>query len=117
MAFFYLLFLLLGSQPGARPGAAGFPGGPGERILRSATEDQRRHGAVHEGQDGGQPRHGGDRGRADVPVRPDHWLLWGFLFFALNYVTYIGSIAACVPPIALAYLDLEQPRVRRSWRS
>jgi len=37
------------------------------------------------------------------------WLLWGLLFFALNYITYIGSIIACVPPIALAYLDMESP--------
>jgi predicted PurR-regulated permease PerM len=37
------------------------------------------------------------------------YLLWGFLFFALNYITYIGSIAACVPPIALACLDLHNP--------
>ena len=41
----------------------------------------------------------------------DHWLLWGFLFFALNYITYIGSIVACVPPIVMAYLDLESPVV------
>jgi predicted PurR-regulated permease PerM len=37
------------------------------------------------------------------------WLLWGILFFAFNYITYIGSIVACVPPILLAYLDLESP--------
>jgi predicted PurR-regulated permease PerM len=34
------------------------------------------------------------------------WLLWGILFFAFNYITYIGSIVACVPPVVLAYLDL-----------
>jgi predicted PurR-regulated permease PerM len=37
----------------------------------------------------------------------DHWLLWAFLFFASNYITYIGSMAACVPPVVLAYLDLD----------
>jgi predicted PurR-regulated permease PerM len=37
----------------------------------------------------------------------DRWLLWGFLFFALNYITYIGSIAACVPPIVLAFVNLD----------
>jgi predicted PurR-regulated permease PerM len=35
----------------------------------------------------------------------DYWPLWAFLFFFLNYITYIGSIAACVPPIALAFLQ------------
>jgi AI-2 transport protein TqsA len=34
-------------------------------------------------------------------------LLWGFLFFALNYITYVGSIAACLPPIALAFLEFD----------
>jgi predicted PurR-regulated permease PerM len=37
----------------------------------------------------------------------DHWMLWAFLFFALNYITYIGSAAACVPPLVMAYLDLD----------
>lgn len=32
-----------------------------------------------------------------------YWPLWAFLFFALNYITYIGSIIACVPPIASAF--------------
>ena len=39
----------------------------------------------------------------------DHWLLWTFLFFVANYVTYIGSMAACVPPIVIAFLDLKSP--------
>ena len=37
----------------------------------------------------------------------DHWMLWAFLFFALNYITYIGSAAACVPPLVMAHLDLD----------
>jgi len=36
-----------------------------------------------------------------------NWPLWGFLFFVLNYVTYLGSIVACVPPIALAVLEFD----------
>lgn len=39
----------------------------------------------------------------------DHWLLWTFLFFVANYVTYIGSMAACIPPIVIALLDLGSP--------
>jgi predicted PurR-regulated permease PerM len=34
-------------------------------------------------------------------------LLWGILFFAFNYITYIGSFIACVPPAILAFLDLD----------
>ncbi|MFO0925677.1 MAG: AI-2E family transporter, partial [Gemmataceae bacterium] len=39
----------------------------------------------------------------------DHWPLWAIGFFALNYITYIGSILACVPPALLAFLDLDSP--------
>ena len=30
------------------------------------------------------------------------WYLWGFLFFALNYIPFVGSLLAGVPPIVLA---------------
>jgi predicted PurR-regulated permease PerM len=35
-----------------------------------------------------------------------YWLLWTCVFFALNYITYVGSIAACIPPILVAALQL-----------
>lgn len=38
----------------------------------------------------------------------DFWLLWGFLMFLANYVTYIGSIAALGPPILIAFVQFEQ---------
>ncbi len=37
----------------------------------------------------------------------DYWPLWVFLAFILNYITYVGSIAALIPPIALAYLQFD----------
>ncbi len=33
------------------------------------------------------------------------WPLWAVLMFALNYITYVGSIAALVPPVVLAFLQ------------
>lgn len=36
-----------------------------------------------------------------------YWQLWAFLFFALNYITYIGSLFACVPPIVMAFLQFD----------
>ena len=36
----------------------------------------------------------------------DYWPLWAVLTFALNYVTYIGSVVALVPPIMLGFLEL-----------
>lgn len=38
-----------------------------------------------------------------------YWPLWSFLFFILNYITYLGSLFACVPPIALALLQFPLP--------
>ncbi|MEP5611950.1 MAG: AI-2E family transporter [Cyclobacteriaceae bacterium] len=35
----------------------------------------------------------------------DYALLWGFLAFALNYIPYIGSIIAIIPPIVLGIID------------
>jgi len=37
----------------------------------------------------------------------DFWLLWGFLMFIANYVTYIGSIVAIVPPMLVAFAQFE----------
>jgi predicted PurR-regulated permease PerM len=36
----------------------------------------------------------------------NYWLLWACLFFALNYISYVGSIVACVPPILVAAFQL-----------
>ena len=30
------------------------------------------------------------------------WYLWGFLFFALNYIPFVGSLLAGIPPVLLA---------------
>jgi AI-2 transport protein TqsA len=34
----------------------------------------------------------------------DYALLWGFLAFALNYIPYVGSLVAIVPPLILAII-------------
>lgn len=36
----------------------------------------------------------------------DFALLWGVLMFLANYITYVGSIAALVPPIAIAFVQM-----------
>ena len=35
----------------------------------------------------------------------EHALLWGFLTFVLNYIPYIGSIIAIIPPLVLGIID------------
>ena len=34
----------------------------------------------------------------------DLWYLWGFLFFALNYIPFVGSLIAGIPPVILAFI-------------
>ena len=35
------------------------------------------------------------------------WLLWGIVMFLANYITYVGSIVALAPPIALALVQFD----------
>jgi AI-2 transport protein TqsA len=109
MAFFYLLFLILGSRKLAGRVTRAFPGERGERIL-----------AIGQMISGGLERFmkiktlvslgmGATAAGLMFLFGLEQWLLWGFLFFALNYITYIGSMVACVPPILIAYLDLSSP--------
>jgi predicted PurR-regulated permease PerM len=39
----------------------------------------------------------------------DFWPLWAAFMVLGNYITYVGSIAALVPPIALAFLQFKNP--------
>jgi hypothetical protein len=106
LVFCYLVFFFLGSRKfEARVGHA-FPGERGQRIL-----------AVGEGISESMERFmmvksviGVGMGLSAAGIMwlfgLDHWPLWAFLFFAANYVTSIGSWAACVPPILMAALDL-----------
>lgn len=106
MTFFYLLFLILGARKLPGRVMRAFPGERGERIL--AVGDRISAGMEQFMKVKTLVSIGMGLTAAGVMYLfgLDHWLLWGFLFFALNYITYIGSIVACVPPIAIAYLDL-----------
>jgi AI-2 transport protein TqsA len=109
MTFFYLLFLILGSHKVAHRVARAFPGETGQRSL-----------AIGRKISGGMESFMKVKTLVSIGMAVtagaltylfglEQWLLWGFLFFALNYVTYIGSIVACVPPIVIAYLSLSSP--------
>jgi predicted PurR-regulated permease PerM len=37
----------------------------------------------------------------------DFWLLWAWFMFLSNYITYIGSMVALAPPVAIAFLQFE----------
>ena len=106
LVFCYLVFFFLGSRKFEARVQRAFPGERGARIL-----------AVGEGISDSMERFmmvktvigvgmGISAGALMWLFGLDHWPLWAFLFFAANYVTAIGSWAACVPPILMAALDL-----------
>jgi AI-2 transport protein TqsA len=106
MTFFYLLFLLLGVNKLPRRVQRTLSGERaehiltiGERISAGMEQFMKVKTLVSIGM-------GASAAALLAAFGLEHWLLWGFLFFALNYITYIGSIAACMPPIALAYLEM-----------
>ena len=109
MTAFYLLFIFLEVQklPGRvlkalAPAAA-------DRALtigRTIDAEIRRYLAVKTGVSLGMAAVTGLIGWA---FGLDFWFLWAVLMFLANYVTYVGSVVACVPPIAMACLQFISP--------
>lgn len=102
----YLIFLFIGSQKLPERIRKAFPGEQGEKLLligEGISQSMERFMAVKTVVGLGM---GATAGLLMFLFGLDHWLLWAFLFFASNYITYIGSIVACIPPIAMAFLDL-----------
>jgi predicted PurR-regulated permease PerM len=109
MAFFYLLFIFLGAGRLSDRVRRAFPDGRGEHILSVAGEigtAMERFMQVKTLVSAGM---GVTSAATMYLFGLPGWPLWGIFFFAFNYITYIGSIIACIPPIVLAYLDLDSP--------
>ena len=107
--FCYLVFLFLGSRKLKARMLRAFPGERSKRLVAigdGITESMERFMVVKTAAGVGMAV------CAAVIMYGfglDHWMLWAFLFFAMNYITYIGSAAACVPPLVMASLDLDSP--------
>lgn len=107
VVFCYLVFLFLGSRKLKARVLRAFPGERSTRLVAigdGITESMERFMVVKTLAGVGMAV------SAAVIMHGfglDHWMLWAFLFFALNYITYIGSAAACVPPMVMALLDLD----------
>jgi predicted PurR-regulated permease PerM len=102
----YLIFLFIGSEKLPDRIRNAFPGERGQRILmigEGISHSMERFMTVKTIVGIGM---GATAGLVMFLFGLDHWLLWAFLFFASNYITYIGSIVACVPPIVMAFLGL-----------
>jgi predicted PurR-regulated permease PerM len=108
LTFFYLLFILLGAGHLPQRVRRAFPNG-GERII--AVAGQIGTGMERFMEVKTQVSLGMGLSAAVIMYLfgLQGWLLWGVLFFAFNYITYIGSMVACVPPVVLAFLDLDSP--------
>jgi predicted PurR-regulated permease PerM len=107
LVFFYLVFLFLGSRRLTARVQRAFPGERGVRVVsigQGISESMEKFMMVKTVVGLGM---GISAGLLMYLFGLDHWLLWAFLFFASNYITYIGSMAACLPPVMLAYLDLD----------
>jgi len=107
LVFFYLVFLFLGSRRLTDRIQRAFPGERGVRVVsigQGISESMEKFMMVKTVVGLGM---GISSGLIMYLFGLDHWLLWAFLFFASNYITYIGSMAACLPPVMLAYLDLD----------
>jgi predicted PurR-regulated permease PerM len=109
MTFFYLLFILLGAARLPERVRRAFPDGAGDRIVHVADQIGASMERFMQVKTVVSLGIGLSAGLLTWLFGLRGWLLWGLLFFALNYVTYVGSIAACVPPMALAFLDLKSP--------
>jgi predicted PurR-regulated permease PerM len=109
MTFFYLLFILLGADRLPQRVRRAFPEGRGEHTVAVASEIGAGMERFMQVKTLASVGMGGSAAVVMYLFGLQGWLLWGILFFALNYITYIGSIIACVPPVVLAYLDLDSP--------
>lgn len=104
MMFFYLIFILLNAPRLPQRVRRAYPDRAGQIMGASATISHRlqRYMSVKTVVSIGL---GVTSAIALALLRVDYWALWGVLFFLLNYITYVGSIVACVPPAALALLQ------------
>lgn len=111
VVFCYLVFLFLGSRKLKARVLRAFPGERGGRLVaigEGITESMEQFMVVKTATGVGMAV---SAGMIMYLFGLDHWMLWAFLFFAANYITYIGSMAACIPPLAMAYLDLDNAAI------
>ncbi len=109
MVAFYLFFIFLEVQKLPRRVLKALAPTSADRALmigRTIDAEIRRYLAVKTGVSLGMAAATGLIGWA---FGLDFWFLWAVLMFLANYVTYVGSVVACVPPIAVAYLQFTSP--------
>lgn len=106
LTFFYLLFMILGGQRLPAKVRRALPPDRSERLLKIADEISRSIEEFMRVKTVVSLGMGAVAAAICYWFGLKQWLLWGFTFFALNYITYLGSIAACVPPIVMGLVEL-----------
>ena len=106
MLVFYLLLLTLSAPKFPKRVHRAFPPEQAERILAvfaAVTDGMAKYMEVKTAVNAGLAL---TVGIVLAAFGIDYWLLWTALIFAMNYVTYIGAVAALIPPILLGFLQL-----------
>ncbi|MDP6011780.1 MAG: AI-2E family transporter, partial [Candidatus Poseidoniaceae archaeon] len=108
---FFLMFIIF--EAGLLPGriSAAYPGEANEKIneVRADIEDSINvYIIVKTGVGVGTA---GIAGIILASFGIDLWFLWALLTFILNYVPYIGSLVASIPPLLLGFIMLEPSMV------
>jgi AI-2 transport protein TqsA len=109
LVFVYLVFLFVGGRKLPGKITRAFPGDESRRLLligAGISESMEDFMAVKTVVGLGM---GATAGLIMFLFGLDHWLLWSFLLFASNYITYIGSAVTIVPPIVLAFFAFASP--------
>ncbi len=109
MVVFYLLFIFLEVQKLPKRVLKALAPASADRALaigRTIDVEIRRYLAVKTAVSFGMAAVAGLIGWA---FGLDFWFLLAVLMFLANYATYVGSVVACVPPIAVAYLQFASP--------
>jgi predicted PurR-regulated permease PerM len=109
LVLFYLLFLFVEAEKVPRRVRRAYPPESADKILliaRNIDEGIKRYLVVKTGVSLGL---GLTTGLLGYAFGLDFWPLWAVLMFLANYITYVGSIVALVPPIVVAYLQFTSP--------
>jgi predicted PurR-regulated permease PerM len=105
MTFFYLVFLVLDTRKMAHRVQRALAPEKAERVVAVARKIADQIGYFLRVKTLISVGLGVCAGAILAPFHLEYWLLWAFLFFLLNYITYVGSIVALVPPVAAALLQ------------
>jgi AI-2 transport protein TqsA len=106
MTIFYVFFILIESYKLPQRIKRGFAYESTQTLMEMGSSIQRSIEQYLRVKTGVSLGLGATTGLIGLLFGLDFWLLWAGFMFLSNYVTYIGSMVALVPPIAIAFLQI-----------